>query len=162
LAHRCSGFEAEGEREWSCFYIPYCLWWYLFILFGNLLYPSVLIRGARCCDSCWCRSIWNFRWNRNSKHQLQSCIRDRQAGGLASECSDSLVFRCSDSCRCRPISYSVERWSPSNKYQLQPNIRDRYLHCQVYFGVISFSFSGGGRLVILIPFQRSTSNSGFS
>jgi hypothetical protein len=74
-----------------------------------------------------------FRWNCNSKCQLQSCIRDRQSGGLASEYIDSLVFRCSDSCRCRPISYSVERWSPSNKYQLQPNIRDRYLHCQVYF-----------------------------
>jgi hypothetical protein len=23
---------------------------------GQAIYPSVLIRGARCCDSCWCRS----------------------------------------------------------------------------------------------------------
>jgi hypothetical protein len=66
-----------------------------------LLYPSVLIRGARCCDSCWCRS---------------SCI----SGGTPK------------------ASISCNRAS-----EALPSV----------FGIISFSFSGGGRLVILIPFQ---------
>jgi hypothetical protein len=97
------------------------------------IYPSVLIRGASCCDSCWCRSICI---SGGTPFASISCNHASETGRLEDWQVSALIRWCSGAVTAiavDPFPISVERWSPSNKYQLQPNIQDRYLHCQVYF-----------------------------
>jgi hypothetical protein len=55
------------------------------------IYPSVLIRGARCCDSCWCRSIWNSGGTTTASI---SCNRASKTGRLEDWQVSALIRWC--------------------------------------------------------------------
>jgi hypothetical protein len=106
--------------------------------------------------------FWNLQWNPNGKHQLQPCIQDRHAGGLASECPDSLVCRRSDSYCRRPIPYSVEKWSPHNKHHYNPTPETGIYTAKSILVLFLLASQEEEQPFNCIPFRRSTSNSGFS